>query len=94
MLQEKFCNNGCLERFLKVKGDNVKKAAKQMRSCLAWRDSIGTGIFVSSLSFFVFIHIIFHFHFLSQLSNQTTLSPSLSLSPLFFQIFLFVLLFE
>lgn len=40
--QEKFCNNGCVERFLKVKGDHVKKAAKQMRSCLAWRDSIGT----------------------------------------------------
>ncbi|KAH6816448.1 Sec14p-like phosphatidylinositol transfer family protein [Perilla frutescens var. frutescens] len=30
--QEKFCNNGCVERFLKAKGDNVKKAAKQMRN--------------------------------------------------------------
>lgn len=42
--QEKYCsNNACVERFLKSKGDNVKKAAKQLRSCLAWRDSIGTG---------------------------------------------------
>ncbi|KAG6432245.1 hypothetical protein SASPL_103820 [Salvia splendens] len=40
--QEKFCNNACVERFLKAKGDHVKKAAKQIRACLAWRDSIGT----------------------------------------------------
>ncbi|XP_073128033.1 uncharacterized protein [Henckelia pumila] len=40
--QEKFCSNGCVERFLQVKGDSVKKSAKQLRNCLAWRDSIGT----------------------------------------------------
>ncbi|KAL5541579.1 hypothetical protein UlMin_009289 [Ulmus minor] len=40
--QEKFCNNNCVERFLKAKGENVKKAAKQLRTCLSWRDSIGT----------------------------------------------------
>ncbi|XP_021860201.2 uncharacterized protein [Spinacia oleracea] len=39
--QEKFCNTACVERFLKVKGDNVKKAAKLLRTCLTWRDSIG-----------------------------------------------------
>ncbi|KAK6117161.1 hypothetical protein DH2020_049040 [Rehmannia glutinosa] len=39
--QEKWCNNACVERFLKAKGDNVKKTAKQLRNCLAWRDSIG-----------------------------------------------------
>ncbi|KAL7105229.1 hypothetical protein ACP275_07G031100 [Erythranthe tilingii] len=38
--QEKFCNNACVERFLKSKGDSVKKAAKQLRNCLSWRDSI------------------------------------------------------
>ncbi|XP_051127973.1 phosphatidylinositol transfer protein PDR17-like isoform X2 [Andrographis paniculata] len=38
--QEKFCNNACVERFLKAKGDSVKKAAKHLRNCLAWRDSI------------------------------------------------------
>ncbi|CAH8261423.1 unnamed protein product, partial [Arabidopsis lyrata] len=37
--QEKFCNRECVERFLKVKGDNVKKAAKQLISCLSWRQS-------------------------------------------------------
>ncbi|GLT76831.1 hypothetical protein SLA2020_484670 [Shorea laevis] len=40
--QEKFCNNACVERFLKAKGDNVKKAAKCLRSCLSWRESIGS----------------------------------------------------
>ncbi|KAL4308582.1 hypothetical protein GQ457_01G032600 [Hibiscus cannabinus] len=40
--QEKFCSNACVERFLRAKSDNVKKAAKQLRACLAWRESIGT----------------------------------------------------
>ncbi|GAB2266635.1 hypothetical protein Dimus_001630 [Dionaea muscipula] len=39
--QEKFCDSDCVERFLKSKGENAKKAAKQLRSCLSWRDSIG-----------------------------------------------------
>ncbi|KAJ4868133.1 Sec14p-like phosphatidylinositol transfer family protein [Raphanus sativus] len=38
--QEKFCNKECVERFLKGKGDNVKKAAKQLLSCLSWRQDI------------------------------------------------------
>ncbi|KAK9992608.1 hypothetical protein SO802_027593 [Lithocarpus litseifolius] len=40
--QEKFCNKACVERFLLAKGDNVKKAAKHLRACLSWRESIGT----------------------------------------------------
>ncbi|KAL5712644.1 hypothetical protein ACHQM5_014792 [Ranunculus cassubicifolius] len=40
--QEKFCSTACVERFLKAKGDNVKKATKQLRACLSWRESIGT----------------------------------------------------
>lgn len=39
--QEKLCNSACVERFLKVKGENVKKAAKHLRNCLNWRDSLG-----------------------------------------------------
>ncbi|XP_057475393.1 uncharacterized protein LOC130763492 [Actinidia eriantha] len=39
--QEKFCNYACIERFLKSRGDNVKRAAKQLRACLSWRESIG-----------------------------------------------------
>ncbi|KAJ0250833.1 Sec14p-like phosphatidylinositol transfer family protein [Hirschfeldia incana] len=39
--QEKFCNRACVSRFLRIKGDNVKRAAKQLRSCLSWRSSLG-----------------------------------------------------
>ncbi|CAA0832942.1 Sec14p-like phosphatidylinositol transfer family protein [Striga hermonthica] len=45
--EEKFCNNACVERFLKAKGDSVKKAAKQLRNCLSWRDSIGTDTLIA-----------------------------------------------
>ncbi|KAH0926680.1 hypothetical protein HID58_018936 [Brassica napus] len=41
--QEKFCNRDCVERFLKGKGDNVKKAAKQLTSCLSWRQNFDIG---------------------------------------------------
>ncbi|KAL9140144.1 hypothetical protein ABFS82_14G016600 [Erythranthe guttata] len=40
--QEKFCNEACVERYLKAKGYSVKKAAKNLRNCLSWRDSFGT----------------------------------------------------
>ncbi|XP_042029959.1 phosphatidylinositol transfer protein 3-like [Salvia splendens] len=37
--QEKFCNNACVGRFLKAKGQSVKKVAKHLRNCLSRRDS-------------------------------------------------------
>ncbi|CAJ1977219.1 unnamed protein product [Sphenostylis stenocarpa] len=40
--QEKFCNYACVKRFLKAKGDSVKKASKQLKACLAWRESVIT----------------------------------------------------
>ncbi|URD74094.1 SEC14 cytosolic factor family protein [Musa troglodytarum] len=39
--QEKFCNDACVERFLRGRGDSLKKAAKQLRATLSWRESIG-----------------------------------------------------
>ncbi|CAA7395405.1 unnamed protein product [Spirodela intermedia] len=39
--QEKFCTDECVERFLRARDDSVKKAAKQLRACLTWRDAIG-----------------------------------------------------
>lgn len=62
VLQEKFCNTACVERFLKAKGDSVKKAAKQLRACLSWRQSIGTGSFLLLLShFFLLVLLILFF---------------------------------
>ncbi|XBH86324.1 hypothetical protein VPH35_074010 [Triticum aestivum] len=36
-----YCNDACVERFLRAKGDNVKKAAKTLRAVLSWRETIG-----------------------------------------------------
>ncbi|GLJ22030.1 hypothetical protein SUGI_0412760 [Cryptomeria japonica] len=38
--QKSYCDETCVERFLKARGNNAKKAAKQLRACLTWRDSI------------------------------------------------------
>lgn len=42
---------GQLHRDIFEKGENVKKAAKHLRACLSWRESIGIG----TTSFFLFI---------------------------------------
>jgi len=55
--QEKFCNNACVERFLRAKGDSVKKAAKHLRACLSWRESTGTGIITSISLFHILLFI-------------------------------------
>lgn len=47
--QEKFCTDACVGRFLKARGDRVKKAAKHLRACLSWRDAIGVGSFLPPL---------------------------------------------
>eukprot|EP01018_Ginkgo_biloba_P032680 Gb_01699 [translate_table: standard] len=39
-MQKSYCNEACVEKFLKARGNNVKKAAKQLRTCLTWRDGI------------------------------------------------------
>ncbi|KAF7041704.1 hypothetical protein CFC21_051457 [Triticum aestivum] len=39
--QAEYCNDACVERFLRAKGDNVKKAAKTLRAVLSWRETIG-----------------------------------------------------
>lgn len=41
--QKSFCDDACVERFLKARGNDVKKAAKQLRTCLAWRDALPIG---------------------------------------------------
>lgn len=48
--QAEYCNDACVERFLRAKGDNVKKAAKNLRAVLSWRETIGAGALSPSLS--------------------------------------------
>jgi hypothetical protein len=38
-----YCNDACVERFLRSRGDSVKKAAKHLRAALSWRETIGAG---------------------------------------------------
>ncbi|KAF0912541.1 hypothetical protein E2562_015238 [Oryza meyeriana var. granulata] len=39
--QALYCNDACVERFLRARGESVKKAAKHLRAVLSWRETIG-----------------------------------------------------
>ncbi|KAL5209747.1 hypothetical protein ABZP36_005370 [Zizania latifolia] len=39
--QALYCNDACVERFLRTRGESVKKAAKHLRAVLSWRETIG-----------------------------------------------------
>lgn len=41
--QAKYCDDACVERFLRARGESVKKAAKHLRAALSWRETIGAG---------------------------------------------------
>ncbi|RWW76670.1 hypothetical protein BHE74_00015220 [Ensete ventricosum] len=45
--RERFCSDACVDRFLRAKGESVKKAAKHLRSVLSWRESIGTELLLA-----------------------------------------------
>ncbi|RLN41218.1 uncharacterized protein C2845_PM01G07700 [Panicum miliaceum] len=39
--QAQYCNDACVERFLRSRGESVKKAAKHLRTVLSWRENVG-----------------------------------------------------
>ncbi|KAL6867394.1 hypothetical protein ACP4OV_015418 [Aristida adscensionis] len=39
--QAQYCNDACVQRFLRSRGDSVKKAAKHLRAVLSWRENVG-----------------------------------------------------
>ncbi|GJN30727.1 hypothetical protein PR202_gb19060 [Eleusine coracana subsp. coracana] len=39
--QAQYCNDACVQRFLRSRGDSVKKAAKHLRTVLSWRETVG-----------------------------------------------------
>ncbi|KAG8038398.1 hypothetical protein GUJ93_ZPchr0354g33712, partial [Zizania palustris] len=39
--QALYCNDACVERFLRARGESVKKAAKHLRAVLSWRETVG-----------------------------------------------------
>ncbi|KAF8718415.1 hypothetical protein HU200_025400 [Digitaria exilis] len=48
--QAQYCNDACVGRFLRSRGENVKKAAKHLRTVLSWRETVGAGTPGSSAS--------------------------------------------
>ncbi|KAK3150891.1 hypothetical protein QOZ80_3AG0239060 [Eleusine coracana subsp. coracana] len=39
--QAQYCNDACVQRFLRSRSDSVKKAAKHLRTVLSWRETVG-----------------------------------------------------
>lgn len=39
--QAQYCDDACVERFLRWRGESVKKAAKHLRTVLSWRETVG-----------------------------------------------------
>ncbi|TVU47906.1 hypothetical protein EJB05_07522 [Eragrostis curvula] len=39
--QAQYCNDACVARFLRPRGESVKKAAKHLRTVLSWRETVG-----------------------------------------------------
>ncbi|KAF8673773.1 hypothetical protein HU200_048527 [Digitaria exilis] len=39
--QAQYCNDACMGRFLRSRGESVKKAAKHLRTVLSWRETVG-----------------------------------------------------
>ncbi|XP_066388485.1 SEC14 cytosolic factor-like [Miscanthus floridulus] len=39
--QAQYCNDACVGRFLRSRGESVKKAAKHLRTVLSWRETVG-----------------------------------------------------
>ena len=56
--QAQYCNDACVERFLRSRGENVKKAAKHLRTVLSWRETVGAGTLISFHPFLSLSHHI------------------------------------
>ncbi|KAG0577299.1 hypothetical protein M758_5G140200 [Ceratodon purpureus] len=45
--QTEFCNDACVMRYLKARGNNVRRAAKMLRATLEWREKINIGYLIA-----------------------------------------------
>jgi hypothetical protein len=41
--QVEYCDDVCVTRYLRARGDNVRKAAKMLRATLNWREKVNMG---------------------------------------------------
>lgn len=44
LLQLEFCDDACIGRFLRARGNNVRRAARMLRATLNWRERIEIGM--------------------------------------------------
>lgn len=42
-LQLEFCDDACIQRYLKARANNVRRAARMLRATLNWREKINIG---------------------------------------------------
>ncbi|KAG0582472.1 hypothetical protein M758_3G062100 [Ceratodon purpureus] len=45
--QVEFCDDACVTRYLRARGNNVRKAAKMLRATLNWREKINMGYLIA-----------------------------------------------
>jgi hypothetical protein len=47
LLQAAFCDDACVERYLKVRGNNCRRAARLLKATLNWREKINIGYLIA-----------------------------------------------
>lgn len=45
--QAEFCDDACVTRYLRARGNNVRRAAKMLRATLNWRDKLNMGYLIA-----------------------------------------------
>jgi hypothetical protein len=50
LLQAAFCDDACVERYLKVRGNNCRRAARLLKATLNWREKINIGNLIISMN--------------------------------------------
>ena len=50
-MQVEFCDDACVTRYLRARGNNVRKAAKMLRATLNWREKINMGTRLARIIF-------------------------------------------
>jgi len=45
--QFEFCDDACIQRYLKARANNVRRAARMLRATLNWREKINIGYLIA-----------------------------------------------
>ena len=50
-MQLEFCDDACVARYLRARGNNARKAAKMLRATINWREKINMGRYLTKIFF-------------------------------------------